>query len=68
MQISHLLKTTLVLLACVAAGPSPADTPETVATRKRPEIDPLGIRLGAFNLGSSVAVGYLRDDNTRESE
>jgi hypothetical protein len=51
------------LLPCFAAGPAPAQSPETVATRKRPEIDPLGLRLGAFRLDASVAGGYLYNDN-----
>lgn len=36
---------------------------DTVATRPRPELDPLGVRVGGFLLFPSVAVEEYYDDN-----
>lgn len=57
-----------ICLAAAAVCGSPAsgqelDFPETAATRARPELDPLGLRLGAFALQASVAGGYEYNDN-----
>ena len=54
-----------ILLLAVAASAGAAERParETVTTRVRPEVDPLGVRLGSWNLDASAALGYLHDDN-----
>ncbi len=48
---------------CAAVSGQGLDSPETAATRARPELDPLGLRLGAFVLQASVAGGYEYNDN-----
>jgi hypothetical protein len=52
--------------AVVLSGPAPAQAPEardTVTERRRPELDPPEIRLGAFIATASLTAGYEHDDN-----
>ncbi|NMJ42493.1 outer membrane beta-barrel protein [Roseomonas sp. JC162] len=39
------------------------DRGQTVMERSRPEVDPVGVRLGSFRLDASAAVGVGYDDN-----
>ncbi len=50
-------------VCAAAASGEELDRPETAANRARPELDPLGARLGAFVLQASVAGGYEYNDN-----
>lgn len=57
-----------VLLAgmwCIAlpVAAQPVPPPETVTNRGRPDLDPLGVRLGGFRLFPEFALEYLNDDN-----
>ncbi|MEO7387068.1 MAG: outer membrane beta-barrel protein [Gammaproteobacteria bacterium] len=55
----------LVCLPLVAVGAPATDSTvhQTVLTRPRPETDPQGMRLGAFELNAALSTGYLLDDN-----
>ena len=52
--------------AVLCLGPAVAQEPErgaTVTERSRPELDPLGLRLGSFLVYPRLAVGERFDDN-----
>jgi hypothetical protein len=41
---------------------------DTVMSRPKPDYDPLGVRLGSFNLVPELTVDYVQDDNIRAGE
>jgi hypothetical protein len=53
----------LALLSCNALQADDTGVRDTVATRARPEVDPLGAHVGGFAMYPKVSFSYLHDDN-----
>lgn len=56
-----------MLSLAVPAAAQPVPIPETVANRGRPNLDPLGVRLGSFTLFPEFGLRYMNDDNVYAS-